>query len=72
MPPNTLLLYHVTSVMESEAQQSIAPEVIALWVFGLIATLGAFLVVMQIVSRQLQVLGEDHEVMRSVGADSAG
>ena len=70
VPPNTLLLYHVTSVMESEAQQSIAPEVIALWVFGLIATLGAFLVVMQIVSRQLQVLGEDHEVMRSVGADT--
>jgi hypothetical protein len=69
VPPNTLLLYHVTSLVESEAQRAIAPEVIALWGFGLIAALAALLMVLQAVSRQLQSLGEDREVMRALGAD---
>jgi len=70
VPPHTLLLYHVASLVESEAQRGIAPEVIALWVFGLIAACAALLMVLQAVSRQLQALGADHEIMRALGADT--
>ena len=69
VPSGTLLLFHVTSVVESEAQQAVAPEVIALWVFGLIAALAALLVILQAVSRQLQALHDEREVMRAIGAD---
>ncbi|MGO8860906.1 MAG: ABC transporter permease [Acidimicrobiales bacterium] len=68
--PHTLLLFQVTSLIESEAQRAIAPQVIALFVFGLIAALAALLVVLQAVSRQLQTLGADLEVMRALGADA--
>jgi len=70
VPRNTLLPYHVTSLVEAEAQQAIAPEVIALWVFGLIAAVAALLIVLQAIFRQLQRLSEDREVMRAVGADT--
>jgi hypothetical protein len=70
VPRGTLLLFHVTSVVESESQRAVAPEVIALWVFGLIAAFAALLVVLQVVSRQQQAFGEDREVMRALGADS--
>jgi len=69
LPPRTLLLYHVTSLVKAEAQSAIAPEVITLWVLGLIAALAALVLVLQAVSRQLQALGEDREVMRALGAD---
>jgi hypothetical protein len=64
------LLYHVTSLIEAEAQSAIAPEVITLWVLGLIAAFAALVLVLQAVSRQLQALEEDREVMRALGADT--
>jgi hypothetical protein len=68
LPPRTLLLYHVTSLVQAEAQSAIAPEVITLWVLGLIAAFAALVLVLQAVSRQLQALEEDREVMRALGA----
>lgn len=68
LPPRTLLLYHVTSLVEAEAQSAIAPQVITLWVLGLIAAIAALVLVLQAVSRQLQSLEEDREVMRALGA----
>ncbi|HXN61987.1 MAG TPA: FtsX-like permease family protein [Acidimicrobiales bacterium] len=70
VPAGTLLLYHVTSTVEAEAQRAIAPEVIALWAFGLIATLATFLVVLQAVSRQLETQSEEREVLRALGGDT--
>jgi hypothetical protein len=70
VPSGTLLLFHATSVVESEAQRAIAPEVIALWVFGLIAAIATLLLVLQAVARQVQALGVDGEVMRALGADT--
>lgn len=69
LPQGTLLLYHVTSLITVEAHSAIAPEVITLWVLGLIAAFAAFVLVLQAVSRQLQTLEEDREVMRALGAD---
>ncbi len=70
VPKGTGLLYHVTSQVEAEAQRAIAPEVIALWAFGFIATLAAFLVTLQAISRQLQTHSEDRQVLRAVGGDT--
>ena len=70
VPTGTLVLYHVTSTVETEAQRAIAPEVIALWTFGLIATLATLLVVLQAVSRQLQTQSEEREVLRALGGDT--
>jgi len=70
VPKGTLVLYHVTSQTEADAQRAIAPEVIALWTFGGIAALAALLVSLQAISRQLQGQSEEREVLRAVGADS--
>jgi hypothetical protein len=67
-PSGTLLLFHVTSLIQAEAQSAIAPEVITLWVLGLVAALATLVLVLQAVSRQLQALEEDREVMRALGA----
>jgi len=70
LPPRTLLLYHVTSLIEAEAHSAIAPEVITLWVLGLIAAIAGLVLVLQAVSRQLQAIEDDREVMRALGADA--
>ena len=70
VPKGTLVLYHVTSQTEAEAQRAIAPEVIALWMFGGIAALAALFVSLQAISRQLQGQSDEREVLRAVGGDA--
>jgi hypothetical protein len=70
LPKNTLLLFTVTSVIESEAQRAIAPDVIVLWGFGLIASIATLLVVLLLISRQLNVLEEDRKTLTALGADA--
>jgi hypothetical protein len=70
VPTGTFVLYHVTSQAEAEVQQSIAPEVIALWTFGCIAALAALLVTLQAISRQIQGQSEEQEVLRALGGDA--
>jgi MacB-like periplasmic core domain len=69
LPKNTLLLFVVTSLIESEAQRAVAPDVIVLWGFGVIASIAAILVALLIIIRQLQVLETDREAMVALGAD---
>ena len=58
VPTGTFVLYHVTSQAEAEVQQSIAPEVIALWTFGCIAALAALLVTLRHVAGSSQSQSE--------------
>ena len=60
-----------TATIESEAQRAIAPEAVALGVFGIIAALAAILIGIQAVSRQLRANAADGAVLRAVGAGPA-
>ena len=60
-----------TATIEAEAQRAIAPEAIALGVFGIIAALAALLIGIQAVSRQLRAHAGDGAVLRAVGAGPA-
>jgi hypothetical protein len=63
--------FQVASQVETEAQQSLGPEALALGVFGGIAALAAMLLGLQVVARQLGRRERDLVVMRAVGADPA-
>ncbi|MFI5034991.1 MAG: FtsX-like permease family protein, partial [Acidimicrobiales bacterium] len=67
-PAGTILLYGDVSIIESDAQRAIAPQVIALAAFAVIAALATLLVVTQAIWRLLQFGREDREVMRALGA----
>jgi hypothetical protein len=60
-----------TATIEAEAQRAIAPEAIALGVFGGIAALAAILIGIQAVSRQLRAHSDEGVVLRAVGAGPA-
>ena len=60
--------FHVTSVIENEAQQAVKPESIALAVFGLIAGAATILIAVQLMARLILVTTEEREVMWYVGA----
>jgi hypothetical protein len=60
-----------TATIEAEAQRAIAPEAIALGVFGCIAALAALLIGVQTVSRQLRAHADEGGVLRAVGAGPA-
>lgn len=64
----TFLLYHDYSIVESEAQHAIAPEVIAFGAFALIAALALLLVALQATSRLVQRRTGEREVLRALGA----
>jgi len=60
-----------TATIEAEAQRAIAPEAVALGVFGGIAALAAILIGIQAVSRQLRAHMDEGVVLRAVGAGPA-
>ena len=68
LPPGYPYYFHVTSVIENEAQQAVKPESIALAVFGLIAGLATVLIVSQLMARLILLTTEEREVMWYVGA----
>jgi hypothetical protein len=68
LPPGYPYYFHVTSVVENEAQQAVKPEAIALGVFGLIAGLATLLIGIQLITRQVLMTSEEREVMWYVGA----
>jgi hypothetical protein len=68
-PITTLAYYHVTSVIEEQAEQSVKPEALALGLFGLIAGLAVLLIAAQAIARLVSGLSVDREILRSLGAD---
>jgi FtsX-like permease family len=68
LPPGDPYYFHVTSVIENEAQQAVKPEAIALAVFGLIAGLATVLIAIQLMGRLILVTSDEREVMWYVGA----
>jgi hypothetical protein len=60
--------FHVTSVVEDQAEQAVKPESIALAVFGVIAGLATLLIAFQLIAREILVTREEREVMWYVGA----
>jgi hypothetical protein len=71
LPANAPYYFHVTSVIDTEAEQAVKPESVALGAFGIIAALTALIIAGLAISRQLQLDVADREVMRSIGADPA-
>ncbi len=65
------LVVYQTSAIESEAQQAIRPEAIALAVFGAIALLAALVIGTQAISRQLYGNVSEAAVLRALGATPA-
>jgi FtsX-like permease family/MacB-like periplasmic core domain len=68
LPKGYPYYFHVTSVVEDQAEQAVKPESIALAVFGVIAGLATLLIALQLIARQILVTREEREVMRYVGA----
>ena len=64
----TTLLFHDVATVEAQAQHADAPEVIALWMFALIAALALALIATQAISRLLQEGADDRDVLRALGA----
>ena len=58
----------VTAVEEATAERSIAPQSIALGVFGAIAALAALLIAGQAIGRQLRAGADDLDTLRALGA----
>ena len=71
LPPGTTYSFHVTSVVEGQVARTVKPAAIALAVFGFIAAVGALLIAVQVIARQLQSGNEDLEVLRGLGAGPA-
>ena len=66
LPGSTLV--KITSVVEATAERSLAPQSVALGVFGAIAALAALLISGQAIGRQLRAGSVDLETMRALGA----
>ncbi len=58
----------VKAVEEATAERAIAPQSVALGVFGAIAALAALLIAGQAIGRQMLAGSEDFEVLRALGA----
>ncbi len=65
------LVVYQTAAIETEAQQAIRPEAIALAVFGAIALLAALIIGTQSISRLLYAGASETEVLRAMGATPA-
>jgi FtsX-like permease family len=70
-PISSLAYYHVTSVIEEQAEQSVKPEALALGLFGLIAGVAVLLIAAQAIGRLVTELSTDREILRLLGADPA-
>jgi ABC-type antimicrobial peptide transport system permease subunit len=64
-------LVPTASASEAKAQSVIGPDVVALYIFGLIVALVALLVAGQIIGRMLRLGSEDSNVIRSLGASTS-
>jgi hypothetical protein len=71
LPKGTTYSFHVTSVVDGQAERAVRPAAIALGVFGGIALLAALLIAVQVIARQLQARDEDFQVLRALGASPA-
>jgi hypothetical protein len=71
VPKGYATSFHLTSVVEGQAERATKPESIALGVFGLIALLAGLLIAAQAISRQQQSSRDDLETMRGLGASQA-
>jgi hypothetical protein len=71
LPKGSTYSFHVTSVVEGQADRTVRPVAIALGVFGVIAMLAALLIALQVIARQLQARDEDVGVLRALGASPA-
>jgi hypothetical protein len=69
--PGRVPTYTVTAIVETKAERAIKPESIALAVFGGIVALAAFLIVGQVIGRQLRRDADDLDVLRALGASPA-
>src|SRR6202042_2310425 len=65
-PLSSLAYYHVTSVIEEQAEQSVKPEALALGLFGLIAGVAVLVIASQSIGRQVRLSTTDREVIRSL------
>lgn len=68
-PNKPIDYFHITSVDEGQAEQSVKPEALALGVFGLIAGMAALIIAAQLIARQVGNSSQDREVLRLLGAD---
>jgi hypothetical protein len=68
LPPGTTYTFYVTSIYTGQVNRSIAPDAIALAVFGLIAALAALIIAGGLVARELQRNDEDVSIMHALGA----
>ncbi|MGA2969046.1 MAG: FtsX-like permease family protein [Acidimicrobiales bacterium] len=68
LPPGTTYTFHVTSIYTGQVNRSIAPNAIALAVFGLIAELAALIIAGSLIAREIQRIDEDVRIMYALGA----
>jgi hypothetical protein len=68
LPPGTTYSFHETSIYTGQVNRSIAPEAIALGVFGLIAALAALVIAGSLLARELQQNENDVRTLRALGA----
>jgi hypothetical protein len=71
LPAGSGFYVNDNSVIEREAEQAIAPESIALGVFGGIAALATLLIAGQVIGRQLRLGDVERATLRALGADLA-
>jgi hypothetical protein len=60
--------FHALAPVEAKVDRTVKPLAIALGVFGGVAALAAFLIALQLISRQLRDADEDLDVLRALGA----
>ena len=68
LPRGTTYTFHVTSIYTGQVNRSIAPDAIALAVFGLIAELAALIIASSLIAREMQRIDEDVSIMYALGA----
>jgi hypothetical protein len=70
LPPGYPYFFHVTSVVENEAEQAVKPESVALAGFGLIAGLAALFIALQLIAQEILWGRDERDVMWFVGANT--
>jgi hypothetical protein len=68
LPPGTTYTFHVTSIYTAQVNRSIAPDAIALGVFGLFDELAALIIAGSLIAREMQRNDEDVRIMFALGA----
>jgi hypothetical protein len=68
LPPSDPYYFHVTSIIETQGEEALKPESIALGIFGLIAGIATLFIGAQAISRQIRLTAPDRNVLRYLGA----